>query len=466
MNELSILQAQQQMQNFETNAVELTKLYLGRIKQHAHLNSVLETNPDALGIARALDKERRAGHTRSPLHGIPVLIKDNISTGDQMQTTAGSSALLGHFAVEDAELVRRLRLAGAIVLGKTNMTEWANFMTIGMPNGYSSRGGQTKNPYNSDWDTGGSSSGTGVAIAANMAVVGVGTETSGSILSPSHQNSLVGIKPTVGLVSRRGIVPISSSQDTAGPMARTVQDAALLLAAMLGRDPRDPISKTQPPMELKLERTDLKGVRLGVPRAAFWEYPTFEQLAVLESALGVLRDLGASLRDPADLPHAKEVANQGFAVLIHEFRRDLNKYLRHTHLGSLKELIRCNDLLPDSLLKYGQTLLLAAQTAGGVGSLEYQHARAEDLRLSKGGLDAVLNKYKLDALVFPMYWGAKPGAKAGYPTVIVPIGYTQSGQPIGISFLGRAFSETRLLEIAYAFEQATQARVPPRVATK
>jgi amidase len=321
-----------------------------------------------LSIAKALDKERKAGHVRSPLHGIPVLLKDNISTADTMQTTAGSSALLGHIAAEDAELVRRLRQAGAIILGKTNMTEWANFMTIGMPNGYSSRGGQTKNPYNPDWDTGGSSSGTGVAIAANLVVVGVGTETSGSILSPSHQNSLVGVKPTVGLVSRRGIIPISSSQDTAGPMARTVQDAALLLAAMLGRDARDPITKTQPPIEFKLERLDLKGVRLGVPRAAFWEYPNPEQLAVLEPALQVLRDLGASLRDPTDLPHAKEVANQGFAVLIHEFKRDLNKYLRQTHIGNLAQLIRLNDLEPDTRLKYGQTLLLAAQAAGGMRS--------------------------------------------------------------------------------------------------
>jgi amidase len=382
-----------------------------------------------------------------------------------MQTTAGSSALLGHIAAEDAEVVWRLRQAGAIILGKTNMTEWANFMTIGMPNGYSSRGGQTKNPYNPDWDTGGSSSGTGVAIAANLAMVGIGTETSGSILSPSHQNSLVGIKPTVGLISRRGIVPISSSQDTAGPMARTVQDAALLLAAMLGRDARDPITKTQPPMQLKLERLGLQGVRLGVPRAAFWEYPNPDQLAVLEPALGVLRDLGASLRDPADLPHAKEVANQGFAVLIHEFRRDLNKYLRQTHIGTLAQLIRFNDLEPDTMLNYGQTLLLAAQAAGGVNSLEYQRARAEDLRLAKGGLDSVLDRHKLDALVFPMYWGAKPGAKAGYPTVIVPCGYTSSGQPVGISFLGKAFSEPHLLEIAYAFEQATMARISPKAAT-
>lgn len=463
MLELTILEAQRQFQAGETSALELTKFYLKQIKKFAHLNCVLETNPDALELAKSLDKERRAGNVRSLLHGIPVLIKDNISTADQMQTTAGSRALLGYRAAQDAEIVRRLRAAGAIILGKTNMTEWANFMTTQMPNGYSSRGGQTINPYNAKFDTGGSSSGTGVAISANLGLVGVGTETSGSILSPSHQNSLVGIKPTVGLVSRRGIIPISSTQDTAGPMTRTVQDAALLLEVLLGRDRRDPVTANQPAMQFRLERTNLKGIKLGIPRAVFWDYPQPEYKVVLEAALKVLHDLGAELRDPADLPHAKAVAEQGYAVLIHEFREDLNAFLRHTPLKNLRNLIRANDSDPEHLLRHGQTLLLAAQAALGRGSHEYQVARAQDLQLAKGDLDTVLEKYKIDALVFPMYFGAKPAAKAGYPTVVVPCGYTETGHPVGISFMGKSFAEPRLLEIAYAFEQATMSRRIPEV---
>jgi amidase len=459
MTELSILEAQKQLQNGEQTAIGLTQFYLERIKTlDPALRSVLELNPDALEIAAKLDQQK----TRGLLHGIPVLIKDNISTADKLQTTAGSRALLGHIAKEDAEIVRRLREAGAIILGKTNMTEWANFMTTNMPSGYSSRGGQTVNPYDPNLTPGGSSSGTGVAIAAHFAVVGIGTETSGSILSPSNQNSLVGIKPTIGLVSRCGIIPISSTQDTAGPMTRTVQDAAVLLQVMLGRDPRDGITKTQPKNFIipKLERLDLQGVRLGVPREVFWNFPsTFEQ-TVLEAALEVLPDLGATVID-TNLPEAKAASNLGYGVLIHEFKRDLNKYLRHTPIKNLANLIRFNDSDPQNLLRYGQVLLLAAQSSLGTKSLEYLRARAEDLRLAKAGLDAALQN--VDALIFPSYWGSSLGAKAGYPTIIVPAGYTETGLPVGISFLGRAWSELQLLEIAYAFEQATLARVPPKL---
>jgi amidase len=459
MTELSIFKAQRQLQSGEQTAVGLTEFYLDRIKKYdPALKSVLELNPDALEIAAQLDKQK----TRGLLHGIPVLIKDNLSTADKLQTTAGSKALLGHIAKEDAEVVRRLRAAGAIILGKTNMTEWANFMSTNMPSGYSSRGGQTVNPYDPSLTPGGSSSGTGVAIAAHFAVVGIGTETSGSILSPSNQNSLVGIKPTIGLVSRCGIIPISSTQDTAGPMTRTVQDAAILLQVMLGQDTRDGITKTQSKNFTipKLERLDLQGVRLGIPRDIFWNFPsTFEQ-TVLEGSLEVLRSIGATVTD-TNLPEAKAASSLGYSVLIHEFKQDLNKYLRQTPIKNLANLIRFNDSDPQTMLRYGQILLLAAQSSLGKRSLEYQHARAEDLRLAKAGLDAALQN--VDVLVFPTYWGSSLGAKAGYPTIIVPAGYTETGLPVGISFLGPAYSETRLLEVAYAFEQATLARVAPKL---
>ncbi len=462
--ELTIQGAQQQMQRGEQTALGLTKYYLERIEKFdPALKSVLEVNPEAQQIASELDAERQHGQTRGVLHGIPILIKDNVSTADQMQTTAGSKALLGHIAFEDAEIVRRLRLAGAVILGKTNMTEWANFMTTNMPTGYSSRGGQTINPYDPNLMAGGSSSGTGVAIAANFALVGIGTETSGSILNPANQNSLVGIKPTVGLVSRRGIIPISSSQDTAGPMTRTVQDAALLLQAMLGRDTRDGITKTQPKNVAipKLERLDLNGVRLGVPREMVWSHLKEPEQTVIEQSLEVLRELGATLVN-TELPEAKAISELSYGVLIHEFKRDLNKYLRHTPLGNLANLIRFNDADPQTMLRYGQLLLLAAQSSLGTKSKEYQRARAEDIRLAKGGLDHVLQG--VDALIYPMYYGAVVGAKAGYPSIIVPAGYNQKGQPVGITFLGSAWSEARLLEIAYAFEQATKARVAPQAA--
>ncbi len=462
MEELSILEAQQQMQTGSLSSEVLTGFYLKRIKRFdSELHSVIEVNPEALNIAKALDLERQAGHVRGALHGIPVLLKDNISTA-QMQTTAGSLALEGHVATDDATLVKLLKQAGAVILGKTNMTEWANFMTTGMTNGYSSRGGQTINPYDANITTGGSSSGSGVAIAANFAMVAVGTETSGSILSPSNQNNLVGIKPTVGLISRNRIVPISSTQDTAGPMARTVMDAALLLEVLAGHDKSDPITLTAPKKVAysQLERLDLQGLRLGIPKEVFWDFPSAAEKPVLEAALEVLKKLGATLVE-ANLPEAKTIADQGYAVLVQEFRRDLNKFLRTTKLKNLNTLIKTNDANPEQLLKFGQVLLNAAAGAVGTNGLEYAMARAADLKYAKGGLDAAFEQHNVDALVFPMYWGAKPGAKAGYPTVIVPAGFTEAGHPVGISFLGKAFSEKTLLEIAFAFEQATKHRKAP-----
>jgi amidase len=362
-----------------------------------------------------------------------------------------------------------LRAVGTVILGKVNMTEWANFISTNMPNGFSSRGGQVKNPYG-EFDVGGSSSGSGAAVAANLCAVAVGTETSGSILSPSVNNSLVGIKPTLGLISRRGIVPIAASQDTAGPMARCVADAAALLTVLAGRDSRDAAThgaKLEADYTTFLERDGLRGVRLGIPRAYYWNFVKPEQKPVLERAIEALKDCGAEVVDNADLETAQQVADLGYAVLLYEFKRDLNKYLRRLELRfprSLLEVIRLNEANPKTHLRYGQTLMLAAQATSGLNAQVYTYTRAEDLRLSRQkGIDATLKRHKLDALVMPMYWGAQIGAKAGYPTITLPVGYTKTGQPVGISFMGAAWSEGKLIRFAYALETAMNARKAPRL---
>lgn len=464
--EKSIPQLQQAMEKGELSATSLVRFYLDRIekldKSGPKLNSVLETNPDALEIAKQLDMERKTTGPRGPLHGIPILLKDNIATADKLHTSAGSLAMAKSRAPRDAFLVERLRAAGAVILGKTNMTEWANFMTTGMKNGYSSRGGQVLNPHNPAFDTGGSSSGSGVSVAANLCAAAVGTETSGSILSPANQNGVVGIKPTVGLISRSGVIPISATQDTAGPMARSVTDAAVLLGAMTGIDPKDPATrasrgKFHTDYTQFLREDSLKGARIGIPRAYFYERPSKEELEVVERAIKTLGKLGAEVIDPANIPTAKEVGELRYEVLLYEFKRDLNKYFKwlgpKTPIKSLKDLIRYNEDHPGQMLRYGQTLLLAAEAASGVDSKTYRYHRAKDLRLVKTeGLDAAFKKYKLDALLFPMYWGAAIGAKAGYPSICVPAGYTKKGQPVGITFLGKAWSEQRLVSLAYCYE--------------
>ncbi|AEB11001.1 amidase [Marinithermus hydrothermalis] len=472
--ERSIPELQAAMQDGRLTALELTRYYLERIERYdragPRLNSVLEVNPDALAQAQALDAERAARGPRGPLHGIPVLLKDNIDTADRMHTSAGSLAMKDAIAPQDAFLVRKLRKAGAVLLGKTNMTEWANFMTVGMPPGYSSRGGQVVNPYGAAFHPGGSSAGSGVAPSANLAAAAVGTETQGSILNPASQNAIVGIKPTVGLVSRSGIIPISATQDTAGPMARTVTDAAILLSVLAGEDPKDPATQRRPkdlPQDYTafLDPDGLKGARIGVPRAAFFEKPSAEARAVLEEAIQALRDLGATVIDPADLPTAHEVFALGIEVLLYEFKQELNRYFRtlgpNAPIHSLQELIRYNEAHPEEMLRYGQVLLLAAESAAGVESPTYRYHRAKDLEVCKGGLDATFAQHRLDALVFPMNWGASVGAKAGYPSLTVPAGYTPAGQPVGLTFLGPAWSEATLIRLAYAFEQGTHARKPP-----
>jgi amidase len=469
------MELQSAMQDGRLTSARLTDRFLQRVEAYdrsgPRLNAVLEVNPQAREIAEALDRERASGGTRGPLHGIPVFLKDNIATADRLHTSAGSLALRDCIAPRDAFLVTRLREAGAVILGKANMTEWANFMTTGMPAGYSSRGGQVKNPYGESLSPGGSSSGSAVAVAAGLCTVAVGTETSGSILSPASWNSVVGIKPTLGLISRSGIVPIAASQDTAGPFARTVVDAAILLGAMTGVDTVDratPASRRHARRDYTefLSATGLEGARLGVPRAVFFERLAAAEAPVIEAALQALGGLGASLVDPADIATAREVTDFRSDVMLYEFKRDLNRYLQGlgnaSPIRSIRELIRFNESHPHEMLRFGQVLLLAAQATSGLGAETYRRSRAEDIRISRtDGIDQVMAREHLDALVFPGWVGAAIGAKAGYPSVIVPAGYTTEGAPIGLTFLGRAWSEPTLLRLAYAFEGETRHRHSP-----
>ena len=473
--EATIVELRAAMDAGGMTSAELTRTFLRRIEAYdrsgPRLNAVLEVNPDAIEAAEALDRERAAGGLRGPLHGVPVLLKDNIATADRLHTSAGSLALAGCIAPRDAFLVTRLRAAGAVILGKANMTEWANYMSTDMPAGYSSRGGQVVNPYDARLTPGGSSSGSAVAVAAALCTVAVGTETSGSILSPAHHNSVVGIKPTVGLISRDGIVPIAATQDTAGPFARTVADAAMLLGAMAGVDSRDRATRAsrfhpQPDYRRFLDAQRLEGVRLGVPRAVFFEGVSAAEMPVIEGALRALAGLGAALVDPADIATAREVADFRSDVMLYEFKRDLNRYLHGLGAGapvrSLRDVIRFNEGRPREMLRFGQIRLLAAQATSGLTAATYAHSRAEDIRLSRTeGLDPVLERERLDALVFAGRTGAAIGAKAGYPSVSVPAGYTSEGAPVGITFLGRAWSEPALLRLAHAFERATLHRRTP-----
>jgi len=474
LHEATIVELRAAMDAGRLTSAELTRHFLQRIETYdrggPHLNAVLEVNPEALEIAE-VDRERASTGPRGSLHGIPVLLKDNICTADRLHTSAGSLAFKDVVALRDAFLVTRLREAGAVILGKANMTEWANFMTTGMPAGYSSRGGQVANPYGTGLSPGGSSSGSAVAVAAGLCTVAVGTETSGSILSPAHHNSVVGIKPTLGLVSRAGIAPIAASQDTAGPLARTVADAATLLGALAGVDPRDRVTRegrahAHGDYTAFLDPRGLEGARVGVPRAGFFERLNAPEVPVIEAALHALRDLGATVIDPADIPTARAVADFRSDVTLYEFKRDLNRYLAElgaaSPIRSMRDLIRFNEARPREMLRFGQTLLLAAQSTSGLRAPTYVVSRAEDIRLSRTeGIDPVMERERLDTLVFPGWTGAAIGAKAGYPSVIVPAGYTAEGAPVGLTFLGRAWSEPALIRLAYAFERATRHRHPP-----
>jgi amidase len=469
----------------------LCEQYLARIdaldRRGPAIRAVLETNPDALAIATALDAERRAKGPRGPLHGIPVLIKDNIATADRLATAAGSLALLGAKAPRDAFVAERLRAAGAVILGKTNMSEWANFRSSHSSSGWSGRGGQGLNPYALDRSPCGSSSGSGSAVAASFCAVAVGTETDGSIVCPSGAHSLVGIKPTVGVVSRSGIIPIAHSQDTAGPMARSVADAAILLAALAGVDARDPATRAS---ETKLvadytpflDPEGLRGARVGVARAKFFGYhPPTDLLA--EAAVETMRRLGAVIVDPADIPHAGEYDDIELEVLLYEFKADVNRYLAelgpNAPVRTLEDLIAFNEQRrADELRFFDQDLLLKAQAKGPLTDDAYLKALATAQRLSRDeGLDAVFAKLNLDAIVAPTgnppwtidlvngdhFLGSSstPPAVAGYPSITVPVGYV-FGLPVGLSFIGKPYSEALLIKLAYALEQAIKARRPPR----
>ena len=497
LEEATISQMQQWMRDGRFTSRQLTDAYLARIeaidRRGPTLRAVIEINPDARSIADVLDRERREKKIRGPLHGIPIVIKDNIDTGDRMQTTAGSLALEGMPAPADAFIVTRLRAAGAVILGKTNMSEWANFRSTRSTSGWSARGGLVRNPYLLDRNACGSSSGTGAAVSANLAAAGVGTETNGSIVCPSAANGLVGIKPTVGLASRSGIVPISHTQDTAGPMARTVADAAVLLTAMAGVDTGDTASVASRPYagreySKSLNAGALRNARIGVARRHYFGYhqPTD---ALVNRAIADMKAKGATIvdpadisSDPADLANADGLQRCQLPILLTEFKVDLNAYLTRrgsaTRVHSLEELIAFNNREKTRELPYfGQELFVQAQRTDGLGSAAYQAALATCRQLSRAaGIDAVMAKYRLDALVAPtgapawrtdlargdMFLGssAGPAAIAGYPSVTVPAGFVE-GLPVGMSFIGRAWSEPRLIALAYAYEQATKHRRPP-----
>ena len=451
-------------------ARELTERYLARIRElDPALRAVIEINPDALSIAAELDRAPRRG----PLYGMPVLLKDNIDTADKMHTTAGSLALVDAPTPRDAGIVERLRAAGAVILGKTNLSEWANFRSSRSVSGWSGRGGQTRNPYALDRNPCGSSSGSGVAVAANLCAAAVGTETDGSIVCPASMNGVVGIKPTVGLLSGRGIIPISHSQDTAGPMARTVRDAAILLGAM-AEGPHAQADYTK-----FLEVNGLHGARLGVARKFFELGPGVQQL--MESCLSLMKLMGATLVDPADLPTYGRYDTTENLVLQYEFKNDLNAYLdaRRTDL-TLEKLIAFNvEHRGEEMPYFEQEIFVESQQRGTLNDVTYLRALSGNRRLARAeGIDAVLKKYKVDAIVAPTTGPAwlidwvtgdhdtggcsTPAAVAGYPHITVPAGLVY-GLPVGMSFFGAAWSEPVLLRLAYGFEKTTKARRPPRM---
>ena len=455
----------------------LVQQYLNRIEafdnQGPNLNSLIALNPNALETAKALDLERSLSGPRGPLFGIPILLKDNIDTFD-LPTTAGGLILEGSLPPDDAFITQQLRDAGAIILGKANLTEFANFIAFDMPNGFSAVGGQTLNPYGpGKFDVGGSSSGSAAAIAANLAAISIGTETSGSILSPASSNSLVGIKPTVGLISRDGIIPISATQDTAGPIARTVEDAALLLGALTGVDPSDPATAASEGKFFKdytpfLKSDGLEGKKLGVLRDPFFsQFLSEDEQAIAEQAFKDLEELGAELVDSIEFPNLNQLFGLGFDVLLSEFNVGIEDYL--TSLGenapaeTLAEIVAFNEANAEAAIPFGQQIFeLSLETGGDLSDPIYLEALETGIRLTATeGVDVLLESLDLDALLFPNNLAAFAGARPGYPSITVPAGYTSDGEPFGLTFLSDAFSEPELIELAYAFEQGTLRRLSP-----
>jgi amidase len=489
LEEASVAFLQGRMAAGELTARRVTEACLARIaaldRQGPELRSVIETNPDALAIADALDAERRAKGARGPLHGIPVLLKDNVDTADRTTTTAGSLALAGSTPPRDSGVAARLRDAGAVLLGKANLSEWANFRSTRSVSGWSARGGQCRNPYALDRNPCGSSSGSGVAVSANLVPLAVGTETDGSIVCPATTCGIVGIKPTVGLVSRAGIIPISHTQDTAGPMARTVADAAVLLTALAGIDPRDPATASgrgrATDYTKALDADGLRGARIGVARNLAGFHPDTDRL--LDEAVAEMKRRGAEVVDPADVPNVRELGDPELEVLLYEFKAGLAAYFAslgpEAPVRTLADVIAFNERSREREMPFfGQELFLKAQEKGPLTTPAYIEALATCRRLSREeGLDAVLDRHRLDALVAPTgspawvidpvtgdhYIGGSstPAAVSGYPAVTVPMGFV-FGLPVGLSFVGRAWSEALLVRVAFAFEQATTHRRPPR----
>jgi amidase len=488
--EMTIADLQASMQSGARTSVSIAQAYLTRIdaidRQGPAINAIIELNPDALAIAEALDRERRDKGPRGPLHGIPVVLKDNIDSADRMRTSAGSLALGESIAARDAFIVERLRAAGCVLLGKTNLSEWANFRGARSTSGWSARGGQTRNPYALDRNTSGSSSGSGAAMAANLCAVSVGTETDGSIVSPASICGLVGIKPTVGLVSRTGIIPIAHSQDSAGPMTRSVADGAILLGAMTGVDARDTAtagSRGKVPADYTryLDPAGLKGARIGVAREFFGTNDRLDRVIV--EAIAAMKNAGAIVIDPVKIAHHDKLGDSELEVLLYEFKADLNAYLAAlgpaASVHSMRELIDYNERNAAREMPYfAQERLIDAEKKGPLTDAAYRKAAAKNRKFARvEGIDATIAKHRLDAIVAPTgspawptdyingdhYSGScsEPPAVAGYPHITVPAGFV-FGLPVGVSFFAAAYSEPTLIRLAYAFEQATKARRPPQ----
>jgi len=486
INELTINELQEKIKSGKLTYVKLAQLYLTRIqaidKGGSRLNAIIELNPDALSIAEMMDNERKQGKWRGPLHGIPILIKDNIDTADKMQTTAGSLALAGNVAKNDATLVLKLREAGAVILGKTNLSEWANFRSTRSASGWSSRGGQTKNPYLLDRSPCGSSSGSAVGVSANLCAVAVGTETDGSIACPASMNGVVGIKPTVGLVSRTGIIPISKSQDTAGPLARTVTDAVLLLNAMTGADPKDEAtSKNTLPVKdytQFLNADGLKGKRIGVEKTLLKHHEGIDK--ILKHALTQMEQCGATIVEVEFLNKAGELGNAELEMMKFEFKDGLNRYLSSSNskMKSLKDVINFNTMNESTVMPYfKQEIMDSSEVKGGLNSKEYVLAISK-LEKYKDYINELFRSQQLDTLCGPAtgtswctdvingdfwtgYGAYTPAAITGYPSITVPMGFV-SELPVGISFFGKAFNESEIIAIGFAYEQISKNRKPPK----
>ena len=488
LNEVTIDALQQKMQNKEYTSRSITEKYLKRInkidKAGPKLNAIIELNPDALAIAEAMDKERANGKVRGPLHGIPVLVKDNINTGDKMMTTAGVLALEGNVVNEDAFIIKKLREAGAVLLGKTNLSEWANFRSSHSTSAWSSRGGQTKCPYILDRNPSGSSAGSGSAASANLCAIAIGTETDGSIVSPSSVNGLVGIKPTVGLWSRSGIIPISKTQDTAGPMARTVKDAAILLGALAGEDAGDSYTasnkgKTHADYTKFLEADGLKGKRIGIEKNGLHVNPYMD--AIFQEAIDLMKSKGATIVEVDVYGGIKQAGKDEFTVLLYEFKDGVNSYLAkaNSKMKSLADVIEFNKNNEAKAMPFfKQETLELAQKKGDLNSKEYLDAVKNTTTITRGVIDKLLKENQLDAIAAPTngpaccidlvngdydngYSFSGPAAMAGYPHITVPMGFVH-GLPVGLSFVSTAYDEAGIIKLGYAYEQASKKRMPPK----